>query len=213
MGISGVFRRGEKKENKFISLLIEQSEVTADGLRLLEKYVSASKVESKAVEQMRVKEAEGDEIRRVLIDELHSTFITPLDREDIFMLSLCIDDILDYAYSTIREIELLDIQISENLVNMIKLDREAAEEITLAIKRLSANPRVAGEHARRAKKLENDVEDIYRVAISELFKKAKDIKPLLVMLRRREVYRHVSNMADRANDAADVIGIVVMKLT
>lgn len=212
MGISGVFKRGQK-EDKFISLLIEQSEVTADGLRLLEGYVSAPKVESEAIEQMRVKELEGDEIRRILIDELHSTFITPLDREDIFTLSLYIDDILDYAYSTIREIEVLDIQVDDHLVNMIKLDREAAEEIALAIQRLTANPRVAGEHARRAKKLENEVEDVYRVAISELFKKAKDFKPLMVMLRRREVYRHVSNMADRANDAADVIGIVVMKLT
>lgn len=212
MGISGVFKRGQK-EDKFISLLIEQSEVTADGLRLLEGYVSAPKVESEAIEQMRVKELEGDEIRRILIDELHSTFITPLDREDIFTLSLYIDDILDYAYSTIREIEVLDIQVDDHLVNMIKFDREAAEEIALAIQRLTANPRVAGEHARRAKKLENEVEDVYRVAISELFKKAKDFKPLMVMLRRREVYRHVSNMADRANDAADVIGIVVMKLT
>jgi len=212
MGISGVFKRGQK-EDKFISLLIEQSEVTADGLRLLEGYVSAPKVESEAIEQMRVKELEGDEIRRILIDELHSTFITPLDREDIFTLSLYIDDVLDYAYSTIREIEVLDIQVDDHLVNMIKFDREAAEEIALAIQRLTANPRVAGEHARRAKKLENEVEDVYRVAISELFKKAKDFKPLMVMLRRREVYRHVSNMADRANDAADVIGIVVMKLT
>ena len=212
MGISGAFRRGQK-EDKFISLLIEQSEVTAEGLRLLEKLVSASETGSKALEQMRAKELEADEIRRILIDELHSTFVTPLDREDIFTLSLYIDDILDYAYATIRHIDLLCIDIDDHLVNMIKLDREAAEEITLAIRRLSANPRVAGEHARRAKKLENDVEEIYRLAISELFRKAKDVKPLMVMLRRREVYRHVSNMADRANDAADVIGMVVMKLT
>lgn len=212
MGISSAFRRGQK-EDKFISLLIEQSEVTAEGLRLLQKLVSASETGSEALEQMRAKEVEGDEIRRILIDELHSTFITPLDREDIFTLSLYIDDILDYAYTTIMHIDLLGIQVDDHLLSMIKLDREAAEEITLAIQRLSTNPRVAGEHARRAKKLENDVEEIYRLAISELFTKAKDFKPLMVMLRRREVYRHVSNMADRANDAADVIGMVVMKLT
>jgi len=211
MGISGVFRRGQK-EDKFISLLIKQSEVTADGLRLLESFVSAPKVDNEAVEQMKAKEAEGDEIRRILIDELHNTFITPLDREDIFTLSLYVDDILDYAWTTVQELAILDIGIDDYLVEMVKLDREAAEEISLAIQRLSTNPRVAGEHARRAKKLENAVEDVYRVAISDLFKKAKDFKPLLAMLRRREVYRHVSNMADRANDAADVIGMVMMKL-
>lgn len=212
MGISGAFRRG-KKEDKFIGLVIEQSELAAEGLRLLEKLASASDTGSEAVEQMNAKEAEADEVRRILIDELHNTFITPLDREDLFTLSLYIDDILDYAYSTLRQIDLLDIGFDDHLVNMITLVRKATEEIVLAVHRLSANPRVAGEHAQRAKKLENQVEECYRLAVSDLFRKAKDFKPLMEMLRRREVYRHVSNMADKVNDAADVIGMVVMKLT
>ena len=213
MGISGVFRRGQKKEDKFIALVIEQAEVAAEGLRLLEKLASASDTGPDAVEQMNAKESEADEIRRILIDELHNTFVTPLDREDLFTLSLYIDDVLDYAYSTLRQIDLLDIGVDDHLVNMITLVRQATEEIALAIHRLSANPRVAAEHAQRAKKLENEVEEAYRVAVSDLFRKAKDFKPLMEMLRRREVYRHVSNMADKANDAADVIGMVVMKLT
>jgi hypothetical protein len=212
MGISGVFKRGQKKD-KFISLLIEQSEITSAGLRLLEEWVKAPRVESEAVEQMRVKELEADEVRRILIDELHNTFITPLDREDIFLLSLYIDDVLDYAYTTVEGMRMLEIDADEYLTEMVKKTREAAEELELAIKRLSTNPRVAGDHGRRAKKLENDVDHLYRVAISDLFKKAKDFKPLMVMLRRREIYRHVSNMADQADKAADRIGMVVMKLT
>jgi hypothetical protein len=212
MGISGVFKRGQK-EDKFVSLLIEQSEITAAGLRLLEEWVSAPKVESKAVEEMRVKELEADEIRRILIDELHNTFITPFDREDIFMLSLYIDDVLDYAYTTVEEMLLMGIDADEHLTGMVKNCCEATEEVELAIKRLSANPRVAGDHARRAKKMENEVDHLYRGAIADLFTKAKDFKPLMVMLRRREIYRHVSNMADQADKAADVIGMVVMKLT
>lgn len=212
MGIPGVFRRGQK-EDKFVRLLIEQSEITAAGLRLLEDWVSAPKVKDEAVEEMRVKELEADEIRRILIDELHNTFITPFDREDIFMLSLYIDDVLDYAYTTIEEMRLLGIDADDHLSQMVKCTREATEELAFAIKRLSANPRVAGDHARRAKKLENEVDHLYRVAIGDLFTKAKDFKPLMVMLRRREIYRHVSNMADQADKAADVMGMVVMKLT
>ena len=82
MGISGVFKRGQKQD-KFVGLLIEQAEITVAGLRLLEEWVKAPKVESEAVEQMRVKELQADEVRRILIDELHNTFITPFDREDI----------------------------------------------------------------------------------------------------------------------------------
>jgi predicted phosphate transport protein (TIGR00153 family) len=212
MGIPGVFKRGQK-EDKFVSLLIEQSEITAAGLRLLEDWVTAPKVKSEAVEQMRVKELEADEVRRILIDELHNTFITPFDREDIFMLSLYIDDVLDYAYTTVEEMLLMEIDADEHLTEMVRYCREATEELELAIKRLSANPRVAGDHARRAKKMENEVDDLYRAAIADLFTKAKDFKPLMAMLRRREIYRHVSNMADQADKAADVMGMVVMKLT
>ena len=51
------------------------------------------------------------------------------------------------------------------------------------------------------------------IIIGELFIQAKDFSPMMFMLRRREVYRHVSNMADQADKTADVLGMVVMKLT
>ena len=212
MGVAGIFKRGPR-EDKFVSLLIEQTQITVEGLRLLEKWLGKSELKDKAIDQMRAKEIEADEVRRILIDELHNTFITPLDREDIFMISLYIDDIIDYCYTTVEEMQLLEIDADEHLINMVKLTREATEELDMAFHRLFANPRVAGDHARRAKKIENEVEHLYRVAIGELFTQAKDFSPLMVMLRRREVYRHVSNMADQADKAADILGMVVMKLT
>ena len=212
MGISGVFRRG-KREDKFVGMLIEQTQITVEGLRLLEKWFGKDELKEKAIDQMRAKEIEADEVRRILIDELHNTFITPLDREDIFMISLYIDDILDYCYTTVEEMQLLEIEADEYLIDMVRLTREATEELEMAFNTIFSNPRVAGEHARRAKKIENTVEQMYRVAIGDLFTKAKDFKPLMTMLRRREVYRHVSNMADQADRAADILGMVVMKLT
>ncbi len=212
MGIAGVFKRGPR-EDKFVGLLIEQTQITVQGLRLLEKWLSKTELKDKAIDQMRVKEIEADEVRRILIDELHNTFITPLDREDIFMISLYIDDIIDYCYTTVEEMQLLGIDADEHLIRMVKLTREATEELEMAFHRLFANPRVAGDHARRAKKIENEVEHLYRVAIGELFIQANDFSLLMVMLRRREIYRHVSNMADQADKAADILGMVVMKLT
>jgi predicted phosphate transport protein (TIGR00153 family) len=209
MGLSGLFRN--EKEDKFVSLLIQQAEVTVAGLQLLEKCIANPGEEG--VEQIRIKEYEADEIRRILIDDLHNTFITPFDREDIFSLSLNIDDMLDDALTTIEAMTMLKISADEHLTQMIMLIRQEAEELTMATHRLSANPRVAGQHAQRAKKLHNEVEHLYQVAIAELFTKAKNFKPLMVMLRRREVYRHVANMSDKANAASDVFGVVVMKLT
>lgn len=211
MGIASFFKIRARREDKFLSLLIQQGELVAEGLRLLETCLRNPT--PGAVEKMRRQEYEADEVRRILIDELHKTFVTPLDREDIFNLSLNIDEMLDYALTTIEEMDLLEVEPDEHLLKMIEFNRQAAEELAMAMLRLKDNPRVAGDHARRARKYENEVDQLYRIAIADLFSKARDIKPLMAMLRRREVYRHVSNMADRASAAANVIGMVVMKLT
>lgn len=210
MGIADAFWR-KKKEDKFVSLLIQQCDITFEGIKLLESLLSQP--DDQAIESMRAKEYEADEIRRILIDELHNTFVTPFDREDIFNLSLHIDEMIDYGLTTLEEMQLLRVDSDDYLASMVALVRQEAEELALAMRRLSANPRVAGDHARRAKKLENEVDHMYRLAVADLFTKAKDFKQLMALLRRREVYRHVSNMSDRADAAANVFGMVVMKLT
>ncbi len=210
MGISALFKRN--KEDKFIHLLIQQCEITVEGVKLLESCLNQRPDET-SLEKMKAKEYEADEIRRILIDELHNTFVTPLDREDIFNLSLHVDEMIDYALTTLEEMVLLKVEADDHLRTMVSLVRQEAEELTMAMHRLSGNPRVAGDHARRAKKLENEVDHLYRVAVADLFTKPKDFKELMAMLRRREVYRHVSNMSDRADAAANVFGMVVMKLT
>jgi uncharacterized protein Yka (UPF0111/DUF47 family) len=209
MGFLDFFKN--KEDDTFIGLLIQQAEITVEGIKLLQTCIQNP--DNEAIEKMKTKEYEADEIRRILIDELHNTFITPIDREDIFNLSLNIDEMIDYALTTILEMNLLEVDSDEHLEQMIALVHQEAEELAMAMHRLDGNPRVAGVHAQRAKKIENEVEHIYRLAIADLFTKAKDFKPLMAMLRRREVYRHVANMSDKADAAANVVGMVVMKLT
>ena len=72
---------------------------------------------------------------------------------------------------------------------------------------------VAGEHAQRAKALENKVEDIYREALADLFHDVTDLKEMIVILKLREVYRHLSNASDRGDEAANVIADIVVKTT
>lgn len=208
MGISASVKG---KGDKFIGLLIKQSQITAEGLSILEDCIR--KLDEESLDTMKSKEYEGDEVRRVLIDELHKTFVTPLDREDIYNISHHIDEMLDYAHTTIQQMIILQVDSDDYLDRMVALNRQAADEMAMAMLRLQENPLVALEHARRTRKLESEVEHIYRKAIADLFTKAKDFKPLMEMLRRREVYRHVSNMADQADAAAHTLGMVVIKMT
>src|SRR5574342_423086 len=101
----GLFK---KREEVFQNLIVQQAEITYQGLQILEKHLADPIPE--LAEQLSLKESEADEVRRILIDELNQTFVTPFDREDIFALSRSIDDVLDYAYSTVNEMEILKVE-------------------------------------------------------------------------------------------------------
>ncbi len=203
--------RRRKKENRFIRLLREQAELVEQGLEGLLRFVADHDEQGR--EQVRRCEHEADETRRILVDELHKTFVTPFDREDIWNLSLYLDDVLDYAYSTVREIEELAVDSDEHLVAMVDRLVRAGEDLRMAMERIDDNPMVALDHTRRVKHRENQVEKAYRQAVGELFSGPEDIHHVIEMLRRREVYRHVSNAADRADEAANLIGSVIVKMT
>ena len=200
-----------RKENVFIHLLREQAVVLQRGAQALERFVNDGNPDD--AEIVELSEKEGDELRRVLIDELHKTFVTPFDREDIFELSLFLDDVLDYCYTTILEMRLLNVSADKYLKEMVTRVREASDELLMAMERLERNPLVALDHSRRAKHRENQVEKLYRQAVTDLFAGPEDVHHVMMMLLTREVYRHVSNAADQADQAANVIGKVVMKMT
>jgi len=196
------------KQDNFSHLLIQQAEQTKIGLEALETYMNTSSPEAAA--RVGVAEKAEDELRRILIDELHRTFVTPIDREDIFRLSRAIDDILDYAYSTVDEMSILQVEPNPHLRAMTVLLCKAANEIYMAMLRFRDHPNVAAEHAVRAKALENRVETAYRQAIAELFSGPIDLAHVVSMLKLREVYRHISNCADRGDEAANIIGDIIV---
>ncbi|MDO9130655.1 MAG: DUF47 family protein [Anaerolineales bacterium] len=199
-----------KRPNVFIKLIKEQATLTLDGMEALKAYLASHDPADSAL--LVSKEKEADEARRILIDELNRTFITPFDREDIFALSRTIDDVLDYAYTTVSEMEILKVEPTPYMQRMASLLRDAAYELLMAVNRLEEHPGVANDHAQRAKALENRVEDVYREALADLFSGAEDIKHVVKMLKLREVYRHLSNAADRGDEAANVIADIVVKI-
>lgn len=204
----GFFKR---REDIFHKLIEQQAAITLEGLRCLSKYLESQ--EPQLAEEVYLKEKEADEVRRILIDELNRTFVTPFDREDIFTLSRTIDDVLDYANSTVGEMEILKVKPTHYMQRIASLLTEAAYEIYQGVQRLKKNPGVAIDHAQRAKALENRVEAVYREAIADLFSGPENIQHVVEMLKMREVYRHLSNAADRGDEAANVIADIVVKRT
>ncbi len=200
----------KKRQTIFIKLIHDQAALTLEGMEALKAYMAE---DADAAERLTSIEKQADEARRILICELNKTFITPFDREDIFSLSRTIDDVLDYTYSTVTEMEVLKVKPTSFMLQIASLLRDAAYELLMAVDRLELHPEVANEHAQRAKTLENRVEGTYREALADLFSGAEDIKHVMKMLKSREVYRHLSNAADRGDEAANVVADIVVKIT
>jgi hypothetical protein len=206
----GWFGGGVKEDNKFITMLVAQAAKSVEGVRYLEGMLG--QVDAGAIDTLRRLADDASELRSVLIDELHKTFITPLDREDIFNLSHCYEDMVTYALTTMEEMNILKVDADDYIRRMVDFVRQEAQQLELAIQRLAGNPRVAGDHAHDVHQMEREVERLYRAAIKDLFARATEPGRLPGLFYRREVYRHISNMSDRADFAANVLGMIVMKL-
>ena len=195
-----IFKRGP---DPFQELLEKQGEYAVASVQALQDYLK--KPGTKRSVQARQTEKEADEIQRMLIHELEDTFVTPLDREDIFALAQAADNFIDYVYDTVAELEIFELTPSPSMVAIADLLKEMADELHLALKQLLHYPRVANQHARRIKAVENQVETAYRKSLADLFSGPEDIAQVMEMLKAREVLRHMSNASDQGDRAADII--------
>ena len=92
---------------------------------------------------------------------------------------------------------------------MVEALYSASKDINAAVKLMRAHPSVSADHLVRARKAENFVEHRYREGLVELFK----TKDFIAILKKREIYRHLSNAADRAAASADIVNDIIVKIT
>jgi uncharacterized protein Yka (UPF0111/DUF47 family) len=201
MSLWKIFRRESKVD--FYDLLLSQAEKTLCGCTALSKFLKGEG-DAETVNRF---EQEADDIRRILIDELNQTFITPIDREDIFALSRAIDDVVDHAKNTVKEMAVFGVPSNEYLRQMADLLQNGAEQLVASMRHLKKNPNVAADYALRAKRIENRMNDTYLAALKDLFS-GEDLRTIFSL---REIYRHFNRSADRVDDAANIISNIVVK--
>lgn len=200
----------ERKPNRFIARLEQQAQILVQGTDALQDYMK--KPSKKNTKRISTLEKEADEARRILIDELNRTFITPIDREDLFSLSQAIDDVLDLAEATIKEMDVLNVQPDDTLREMAEMLHKSAQEILLAIQRLEHHPNVANSHVVRIKNLENAAEERYTAALARLFQgEPKNMGQVMNILKLRETYRQMFYAMRGAEEAANIISHIVVK--
>ncbi|MDA8194561.1 MAG: DUF47 family protein [Thermaerobacter sp.] len=193
----------------FHDVLAEQAHIAVQMVQLLQSYVDEKQKEGRLelAEQASDLEHAGDRVRMMIVDQLQQTFVTPFDREDINDLSQALDDIVDYAENTIKEIAIYQIRVNDILRAMVGILHQGTVALDEAVGLLGPSMRHANEAAVKAKSSENKMEGMYRKAIATL----SEEDDIHYLIKIREVYRHLGNAADRMDAAANVLMRIAIK--
>jgi hypothetical protein len=196
-----------QQADRFYGLLHNHAALLSEASAKLLQYMETG--DARLSDQVHAIENRGDEALRDMIEALQDTFVTPIDRQDLYTLSEAIDEMLDYLNNAARELKLFAIVATPEMAEMGTILSRAANDILDAVTKLATDARSAVESARAAIHSEHDVEEVYRRTIAVLF----DDPDLPTALKRREIYRHLSNSADRAEAIGRLIRKIVVKVT
>lgn len=196
-------------EKDFYGMLTGQSLITQKGIHLFSQLMAAERVPTDAIQRISDVEHEGDKARRILIDDLNRTFITPFEREDIFGLSRAIDDLLDLAKSAMEEFHIYKLTPNEDIQTMIAETKQGVDSLHEAIAYLKDHPTISVEKCTAAKECVDEIEILYYKALATLVE-GNDIKYIFKM---REIYKSIYQLSSRLNDAANIILNIIVKMT
>jgi len=151
-----------------------------------------------------------DELTHTISTKLNKSFITPFDREDIYMMSGALDDIVDLIDDAARAIIIFDVQeIKEYALELAAVIEKMAEQLREIVAILQ-KPKNVTQRLVEIHRLENVGDDIYHAAIAELFHQEHD--PLTV-LKWKEIYEKLEAAVDRCENVANIIESVIIKHT
>jgi uncharacterized protein Yka (UPF0111/DUF47 family) len=199
-----MFKR--KESLNFYGLLTEQAQSIRDTVKALVLYCAdPSEQNGDHVKEL---EKASDTVRYRLVDDINRTFITPIDRDDLFRLSSAIDDLADYAWTTVKEARIYDIIPDKNLLEMSRMLLEMADGLLLCVQNLEKDHNFVTREAVKVKKMENDLNVKFHQSIADLFEQ-DDIKKIL---KYREIYNHMNHASDKGDLCADMLLDIVVKL-
>ncbi len=205
-----MFKNIFPKKNKFFDILIELSINVLEAVRLLKEMFDKNENIAEYSSRIHIIENQCDELTHQVISELNDTFITPIDREDIYALANSLDDIVD-ATDTIA-----------SRTNMYKLKTPVAfgaqlSDILLiqvtvlaSLVRNIQDPKQTTDKIVQVKNLETEGDMVFREAITNLFETEKDIVELI---KKKEILENIERSVDKCQNSATVIeGILIKNL-
>lgn len=194
-------------ENDFYSMLTEQARITYEGMQALETWIDEGALERCQTVRDLEHKADNHKLRleKMLVDSL----ITPIDREDIYDLSHRLDEVINCAKRTVREMEALEVRSEGTVLSKMASTLANGSQCLLAsFSNLAADLSEAASQASLARKADSKLEKIYRKAMQELFT-TDDVKTIM---RTAEVYRTMTNAGQRIDVVGEKLSHVIVKM-
>jgi uncharacterized protein len=199
------------REESFFDDFEKHAAKTVEGCRAFLEMAESSADCVAVSPRMKAIESECDNITHGVVARLHKTFITPIDRNDIFRLISKMDDVMDFVEAAAQRLVLYDIhQPTPELAGLARTLLHGAERLLEALKGLRnlKNPDLILEKCVEINRLENEADVQLRAAIAKLFREAKD--PIFV-IKWKEIYELLETATDRCEDVANIIEGVVLE--
>jgi predicted phosphate transport protein (TIGR00153 family) len=188
-----------------------QGKKTVEGCRALQEMISEpTGLEAKAERVKRI-EHECDDITHAVVEALHKTFITPLDRNDIYRLITKMDDIMDLVEAVADRLALYDIpKMTKEAGDLVATLVASAEHVVIAVSGIRELSKPSGilQACVEINRLENVADNQLRGALARLFREEKD--PISV-IKWKEIYETLEAATDRCEDVANIIEGVVLE--
>ena len=206
-----MFRRLLPREENFFALFERHAALTVEGAKEFVKLVSGGQNVRALAARIKELEHETDVITHTCVERLHTTFVTPLDRDDIHRLITRMDDVMDYVESASERLALYELrEMKSKARELADILVRATEAVATAVAGLSnlKRPQAVLAACIEVNRLENEADEVLRNAVATLFREGTD--PLLVM-KWKEIYEALENATDRCEDVANIIEGVVLE--
>lgn len=205
------------KDGNFFELFNQHGQFIAEGARSfmsMVQYYSTPDLREKYAREVDAAEHAADKVTAEVNRQLHRTFITPIDREQIHGLINAMDDILDLLQDSSEVMALYDVQhVTEDVLRLADISLKCCERVQHAVSLL---PKLAEAEVTEAAlktceeidRLESDADRVMRSAMSRLFREEQDTRELIKL---KAIYEHLESISDRCEDVANLIEGVVLE--
>lgn len=214
MSLNGILHTLLPKDDKFFGHFERAVENLLNAARIFKELMTNSISPQERAQKIRkIEELEhkGDEVTHQIYNDLSSTFVTPLDREDIHQIASKLDDVLDYIHGAATRIVLYRVEtISPDLERLAAMIYQAVEELHRAIPQLRDLRGVSSirDALVKVNSIENEADDLFERSIANLFETCKD--PIL-LIKTKELLVSLETATDKCEDVANAIESIIVK--